>query len=262
MILHFIDQKIRQTFSNAAIQYDVLTGLHKEIGRELIKKIKAKERVEAVLDVGMGTGWLTNRLKTYFPDALVVGLDSAPGMVAAAQNNSEGFKIVQGDAAGLPFKEKSFNVIVSNLAYQWVSDLAEAFELVGRTLKPGGEFAATLFGYHTFDELFVSLQSTMEHNEAFAIERLARQNEVELALEQAGFQECVVDYEIVKSHFPDMMSLLNWVQAIGANQLKRNFYIGKDWLARAEEYYTKNFKERLGVVATFEVIWVSARKTK
>ena len=33
MIIKLIDQKIRKAFSDAAMQYDVLSGLHKEIGR-------------------------------------------------------------------------------------------------------------------------------------------------------------------------------------------------------------------------------------
>ena len=65
MPLQFIDQRIRNAFSDASIQYDVLTGMHKEIGRELVDKIKDHEPAQYILDVGMGTGWLTNRL-TYF----------------------------------------------------------------------------------------------------------------------------------------------------------------------------------------------------
>src|SRR5262245_13370989 len=111
-MLQFIDKKIRGAFSNAAMQYDVLTSLHKEIGRDLLKKagnglkpfptkdnvIPSPAEPERILDVGMGTGWLTNRITHYFPGSIVVGLDFAPGMIeVAGDQNDEGFKIIQAD---------------------------------------------------------------------------------------------------------------------------------------------------------------------
>src|SRR5690348_5781578 len=105
MILKAIDQRIRNAFSNAAIQYDVLTGMHKEIGRELIDKIKDVPLPHYILDIGMGTGYVTNRLKHYFPESNVIGIDYADGMIALAKQKSEGFKIVQADAHDLPLKD-------------------------------------------------------------------------------------------------------------------------------------------------------------
>ena len=84
MPIRYIDQKIRKAFSDAAVQYDVLTGLHKEIGRELIHKVKERE-CQRILDVGMGTGWLTNRLTYFFPESNVVGIDFASGMIEMAK---------------------------------------------------------------------------------------------------------------------------------------------------------------------------------
>ncbi len=69
MVFQIIDQKIRSAFSNAAVQYDALTSLHKEIGRELAKKVIDNEEADYILDVGMGTGWLTKKISFYFPDS-------------------------------------------------------------------------------------------------------------------------------------------------------------------------------------------------
>ena len=98
MILDFIDQKIRKAFSDAAMQYDILAGLHKEIGRELIKKNISRENTNTILDVGMGTGWLTGKLSFYFPESKVVGIDFAPGMIKAAKDSEHTFTMIQADA--------------------------------------------------------------------------------------------------------------------------------------------------------------------
>lgn len=260
MILRFIDDKIRRSFSDAALQYDVLTGLHKEIGRELLAKASAHESNGPILDVGMGTGWLTGRLKNYFPDACVVGLDAAKGMIEAAQSRQEDFHIVQADAGSLPFDQGSFDLVISNLAYQWVGDLSRAFTECHRVLKDDGKLYVTMFGYRTFAELFEALAKTREDGNGLAIVRLAGKEEIAAALNKAGFREVRVEEETIRAHFPDMLALVKWIKDIGANALMNNMFIGRDWLAKADAYYSRTFPDRWGVRATFEVIWIQAKK--
>ena len=278
MILKSIDQRIRRAFSNSALQYEALTGLHKEIGRELIHKINLDDSLSKildigmvpmptskVLDVGMGTGWLTKRLKNFFPDSLVVGLDFADGMIAAARQNSEGFQIIQADAKDLPFKEERFDLIISNLAYQWIEDLPRAFQRGYVILKRGGTFLLTMFGHETFQELFEALESSVEKKSLtqisdFPVRRLPQREQIDQALEHAGFIDVKVDFERIKVRFPDMMGLIQWTKNIGANNLKKNIYVGKEFLSRANDYYHEHFKDSFGIYATFEVIWASGRK--
>ena len=263
MIIRTIDRKIRNAFSDASIQYDVLTGLHKEIGRELVNKIKHIEDAQAILDVGMGTGWLTNRLSYFFPDAQVIGLDFAPGMIDAAKKFNEGFAIVQADAGALPFQNEVFDIVISNLAYQWVENTHQAFKSCHASLKGNGIFCFTMFGYNTLNELFISLENSWDNKDGLMqlpIRRLAKQSDIRDALTEADFRDIDVDYERIKVHFPDMMSLMKWIKNIGANALEKEMYIGKDLLIRADEYYNTHFKDHLGICSTFEVIWGMARK--
>lgn len=253
-----IDSKIRRAFSDAAIQYDVLTSLHKEIGRELLKK-SIDQPYNAILDIGMGTGWLTGKIKFYFPDANVVGIDFAEGMVKHAKEQDEPFTIVQADARALPFSQDAFDCIMSNLAFQWVDNLTESFRQCYLSLKPGGRLSFTMFGYQTMRELFESLQAT-SNGKSLSIRRLATHEKVTESLVTAGFKGPAVTYERIKVNFPTLFDLLRWTKSIGANVLSKDVYIGKDWLVRANEYYIKNHKSRFGINSTFEVIWVRAEK--
>lgn len=263
MIFNAIDQKIRDAFSDAAMQYDVLTSLHKEIGRELTKKLRGHESCAAVLDIGMGTGWFTRRLTDVFPDAMVIGLDFASGMIDVARQKEGTFKIVQADASRLPFKDNTFDLITSNLAYQWVDDLPGSFQLCYDRLNENGRFCLTMFGHHTFCELFAAIEACADRksNEGgLCIRRLADQDQTAQALEAAGFHSRQVTAERIKVRFPDMMGLIKWIKDIGANALPKDIYIGKDLMARTDEHYNARYRDRLGVFATFEVIWVEARK--
>lgn len=265
MILKSIDNRIRRAFSDSAMQYEALTGLHKEIGRELIQKISLDLTDGKILDVGMGTGWMTNRLKTRFSEAKVVGLDFSDGMIASAQAKYEGLQIIQADARAIPFQNESFDLIISNMAYQWVDDLPGAFQRNWKVLKDDGEFLSTMFGFETFKELFESLKtSSQKKDEASAaglvIQRLPKEIEIKAALTQAGFESVEVTSEWVKIRFPDMMGLLQWTKDIGANQLEKNIYVGKELLARANDHYNAHYRDGFGVYATLEVIWMKAVK--
>lgn len=261
MFFNLIDQKIRKAFSDAAIQYDVLASLQLEIGRELVQKINALEGIGQILDVGMGTGKLTRRLAFYFPEAKVTGMDFADGMIRMAQQKQEGFAIVQADARRLPFKVDNFDLVVSNLTYQWVDDLAAAFAQIFYSLKPQGRLVATMFGHQTFQELFDVLIKTKEENSRISWgNRLATQEQIKQAVAHAGFSTVSVDYELIDVHFPDMMALLRWIKDIGANCLSPDIFIGKDHLQRANDYYNKHYRERLGIKSTFEVVWINAQK--
>ncbi|MCA9404967.1 MAG: methyltransferase domain-containing protein [Candidatus Omnitrophica bacterium] len=259
-MLHLIDKKIRQAFSDAALEYDVLTSLHKEIGRELLAKLRNDDReFSFMLDVGMGTGRLTKRLAFYFPEAKVIGLDFSDGMIDIARTEDEQFRIVQANAMQLPFRPGSCDAIVSNLAYQWMDNLDKAFSDSHMVLKNGGRFLVTMFGHQTFRELFVTLQTVLG-TEVLPIRRLAKREDILSALQDAGFSEIHLDYELIKVRFPDMLGLLKWIKDIGANSLTRDFYVGKDLLNNANDYYNQNFKDRLGAYTTFEVVWIDAKK--
>ncbi|VAX36791.1 hypothetical protein MNBD_UNCLBAC01-1295 [hydrothermal vent metagenome] len=254
-----IDKKIREAFSDAAMQYDVLASLHREIGRELVKKIMTVEHCHEALDVGMGTGWLANRLTHVFPDAKVVGVDFAQGMIEAAKKREGTFEIVQADARCLPFEENTFDIVASNLAYQWMSDLEKSFNECYRVLKDKGYLYFTLFGANTFNELFDSLEFAFD-GDTLPIKRLADKEQVLIALESSGFKNIQINVERINTHFPNMMVLIKWVKDIGANALAKDFFVGKDLLQRADHYYEKNFREHLGILATLEVIWVEGSK--
>ena len=75
--------------------------------------------------------------------------------VAASKHEDIGWVLADGNH--LPFADDSFDILISNLAYQWARDLTQAFTEARRVLVPDGIFACTLFGYHTCQELFQSL---------------------------------------------------------------------------------------------------------
>jgi len=256
MIWQTIHKKVRAAFSDAAFNYELLSSLHKEIGRELVRKVMHQDAAR-VLDVGTGTGFLANKAKFYFPEALVVGVDLADGMVLEANKLTEGIQIVQADACALPFQAGCFDLIISNLAYQWVVDLPHAFKVAHRTLSDKGGFCATIFGHQTLGELFATMDAVLAKTN---VNRLSDMDTVAQAMTAAGFQNVKVDYELIKVQFVDVMDLLKWTKSIGANILNDEVFLGPKAFIKMNEHYKIHYPYFEGICATFEVIWVFANK--
>lgn len=73
-----------------------------------------------VVDLGCGPGQLTASLADRWPDAEVLGLDSSPEMIAAAQEHlRDGVTFVQGDLTTWQ-TQTPVDVVVSNATLQWV----------------------------------------------------------------------------------------------------------------------------------------------
>jgi malonyl-CoA O-methyltransferase len=252
-----LTERVRRAFTEAADQYDILASLQREIGRELVKKHIKLPKVHRILDVGCGTGYVAAKAKFFFPESPVVGIDLASGMLEKALEQNENCFWVEGDAQKLPFKSESFDLIYSNLAYQWVGDLAQAFKEARRALSHQSTLAVTLFGRHTCDEFFTALEATGTTKEG--LNRLPSVEEVKRDLAQAGFSSVKVDYERIQIQFKDLWDLLAWLKAIGANGLSSGVFLGPQALAEANEYCLKNYPYHDGIRITFEVIWIHAQ---
>lgn len=91
-----------------------------------------------ILDVGCGTGQLSARLRRERPEAWVTGCDFSAGMLGQAAARTRTVDWVRGDACRLPFRDRSFEAVVSTEAFHWFPDQQRATEELFRVLAPGG----------------------------------------------------------------------------------------------------------------------------
>jgi SAM-dependent methyltransferase len=99
---------------------------------------------QRVLDVGCGTGILTDRIRRELPTARVSACDFSHGMLRRAHARNRDLGWVRCDALRLPFRAASFDAIVSSESFHWFPDQARALREFCRVLEPGGRLFAAL----------------------------------------------------------------------------------------------------------------------
>jgi arsenite methyltransferase len=99
---------------------------------------------ERVLDLGSGAG--TDSLvaaQMVGPEGRVTGIDLTPEMLgkaraAAADLGADHVEFVEGEAERLPFRDESFDVVISNGVIDLIPDKDAVFTELFRVLAPGG----------------------------------------------------------------------------------------------------------------------------
>lgn len=125
--------------------------------RWVFDQIRASPK-SRVLEIGCGPArlWLSNFDR--IPQGWDITLsDFSPGMLQEAQQNLKivrhPFTFKQFDAQSIPFRDKSFDVIIANHMLYHVPDLDKALSEIHRVLAPKGRFYAATGGQNHLREI-------------------------------------------------------------------------------------------------------------
>ncbi|MBB3082688.1 class I SAM-dependent methyltransferase [Geodermatophilus sabuli] len=103
----------------------------------------------AWLDVGCGTGALTEAVLAGWSPASVVGVDPSPAFLASARSHvpdgRASFREVAAQA--LPLHDESVDAVVSGLVLNFVPDRPAGLAEMRRVVRPGGVVAAYVWDY-------------------------------------------------------------------------------------------------------------------
>ena len=247
--------QVRSAFNKASSDYDAHAFLQKEIAARLDTKlnvISGKSRV--ILDLGAGTGLLSQHLSERFPDSQLICLDFAH---LALKNNPLNNKICA-DAYHLPLADNSVDMIVSSLMMQWCPDLNTLFSECFRVLKNDGVVLFSTFGPDTLKEL---KKSWAVVDDTTHVNTFTDMHDIGDQMLQNGFQSPVMEMETLTLTYQTVTDLLRDLKAIGAQTVgsRSKSLTGKDkfqLMIKMYESYRNNGK----LPATYEVIYGHAWK--
>jgi trans-aconitate methyltransferase len=111
---------------------------------------------ERILDLGCGDGVLTEKIIA--AGAVVVAIDAAPDMVAAARARGIDARIMRGQ--DLTF-DNEFDAVFSNASLHWMRPPEAVLAGVRRALKPRGRFVGEMGGHNNTAAIIVALSAVL-----------------------------------------------------------------------------------------------------
>lgn len=277
--------EIQRQFNRSSMTYDTHAGVQRSMADRLMKSLLAYKNKGAanepnILEIGCGTGALTQLVMNDWPSATITAIDMASEMIKAAEqrillaNHSTGTAKRTSDrisfihanieqwAVNAP--ASSYDLIVSNACFQWLSDPKETLGHLHRLLRSGGMLIFTTFGPDTFCEMHRSFHEAyralgmepQRHGLSFLTPL-----EWKLTLQESGYSSINDERTIFVEKYDSARDFLHSVKAMGANSSEAVPTTGLS-LRRLFTSMYKEYEEKFrlpdGVAATYDLLIIQA----
>ena len=117
------------------------------------------QKGEKILDIGCGTGQLTNKI--HGTGAIVTGIDASQEMIRKAEENYSDIKFFVKDATDFSFDSK-FDAVFSNATLHWINKQKETLQCIYNVLKKGGRFVFEMGGKHNIESIHNAIKKAMK----------------------------------------------------------------------------------------------------
>ncbi len=251
-------RKVAQSFSRAATTYDSVADLQRRVGNHLLTLLPRLNKDMTLLDVGAGTGYFTGPLSE---QADVIGLDIAAGMIDYARlQHPQVPRWVCADAESLPLAAASIDCIFSSLSVQWCARVDLLCSELARVLKPSGRLCLATLGPETLHELRRAWQQVDHYAH---VNRFTSVQVISAALEQAGFNDVIIQREQIVLEFAELKQLTHELKALGAHNMNSGQSAGLTGRSRVQAFKAAYEAQRNSdglLPATYDVYYLTATR--
>ncbi|WP_043114832.1 methyltransferase domain-containing protein [Solimonas soli] len=252
-------RRAARNFSAAAPRYEQAAQLQATTRAQLLEQLGAQQsQARCIVDLGCGTGLAVPLLRERYPDARVIGLDRAAGMIDVARGTALRDAVVA-DAQALPFAAASVDLLYANLSLQWCPRPQAALREAARVLRPDGLLAMAVPGPATLQELRLAWRQIDddEHVHRFApLDRWLAQASA------AGLVLADRHTALYRPRHRDALALMQSLRDIGAvnaSTARRQRWLGKSALARLEAAYAPRHADGT-IAASWEIFYLLLRR--
>jgi len=260
----FSKKKNQISRNRASTKYKKYNYLFNEINNRLFDRLKfIKRQFVNTLEIGSKTGNTINLFNKKKDVKKIFISDISKEMLLMAKKiktNKQKF-FLSLDEENLPFKNKQFNLVFSNLYLHWSNDLFKVLNEIYRVLKPDGLFLCSIFGSNTLNELKYSLcnaEDKVLKSISPRVSPFIRLQDAGTLLQKVGFQLPVIDRDNIKIFYDDIFSLMRDLKGMGeSNSLinRRKIFTTKELFNVTNKIYKKKFSENKKIYATFEILY-------
>jgi malonyl-CoA O-methyltransferase len=275
---------VQRQFNRSAISYDTHAHVQRSMANQLARSLagwknKGLPSEPSILEIGCGTGALTQIVVNAWPSAKITAIDIAPEMIELASKRfrsaqhpgsrnrpADRLRFLQADietwAATAP--ESSVDIIVSNACFQWLSSPQETLSQLRRMLRPGGLLLFTTFGPDTFREMHEAF------NEVYRVNGMEPQRhglsfaspvQWEILLQESGYSSFNCERSIHKEKYASARDFLYSVKGMGASTSEAVTIPGhslRRLFTDMYQEYENKFSIQGGVAATYDLLFIQS----
>ena len=251
---------IAKSFSNAAHSYDAWALPQTIVAKKLCSLLP--EKASHILDLGCGTGLMTDLVRQRYPVAFITGVDPAEGMI---QQCTKRFASDKRAAFILNTAERyvspsAFDLIVATCSMHWFSDKQKALSNIRASLTREGQIAVAIPIIGSLPELYESYQAILG-TEMPGLKLLSAEN-YSSAFSEAGMPLEHVLVEEVRMTVPDSLFVIDSLRCIGGAPEGLSFEspMPHNQLSEILEFYNTHFATKGGVDFTYQFLFGRASK--
>lgn len=253
-----MNKNIIKTFSNKASSYDSQSFVQKNVNKRLLNRLDfIKHKKKHILEIGSGTGNLSNELEKKYPEVQVVSTDLSYEMLKVHKDKNPSANCITSAGENPPFKAESFDTILSSLTLHWCKLNNDLFWRYANLLKPNGLLLFSAAGPDTFKEFRKCPEAI--YNKLRFNTFLDMHHYGDFML-NAHLKDPVVDNEEITLEFSSLDQLLKSLRLTGTNftETNRNQHITKsEYKVIQNSLYNKSSNS---FDLTYEIIYGYALK--
>jgi len=254
---------IKERFSKAAGLYDRYADHHRLIAGRLMDFAPQSVFAGPILEIGCGTGILTEKLLEFYPDSPLIALDISPTMIHRCQsklNYSKRVSFLVTDAEMYCGQANRFSLVVSSCSLQWFHDRQRFIDSIYTMLPAGGSclMAIPVRGmlYELEESCIFGARKTMRQLD------LDNENKWINRFINSGMDISLSSVESVACRYENPLEVLKAIRGIGAGIEQNSDLLNPGDMRKMMEYYLKHFRiDSYGTVSsTYRVLYVLGRK--
>lgn len=238
-------------FLNVALTYDK----HAEPQRTLadsLGNIMPNCKPDKILEIGPGTGILTQLLIDIYPESNILGIDISPSMVNLCQKRFSNTNVSFELNDVLSYSNvNSYDIIASSSTLHWTNDLLFTLEKIYENLKPRGFFVLGMMLNGTLHEIRDLKREVSPHKGKGLI--LPSYSEFNNLLQKSKFNILKKIHHENRFTYSDTHTFLKAIHEQGVTTIPTNDRpLNKTELSKLVDLYEDKFKTNDGIYATYE----------
>ncbi len=210
-----------KSFWNANL-YDDKHSFVSRYGENIVELLNPQPG-EKILDIGCGTGYLTNLISER--GAAVTGIDSSKEMIAKAKSEFPDIDFRVLSATDFHFNHL-FDAVFSNATLHWVLEKQKVINCICENLKPGGRLVIEMGGKGNVENIINAVKRTLtQYGYTNAAEKtiwyFPSLSEYTSLLEDAGFRVTYAAHYDRETKLQDNANgIKDWLEMFGSSFFK------------------------------------------